>query len=514
MSNSIQSYNIRPIDTNILSILDVADAGKVVTAESWTTLWTLVISHVNELSGFCEAVEPLLEDWENAKEELNSIVGNFNKKYDAFAEGFTHYGKDAPTNEHTRFWVQPISDLSTFNLVNKYDLYSAMSATVKTLRTAEGTLVSQNADFAEVAEWADGNPNNEDRTGYFVCSANNVDGIVMQKAKAGDDVKGVTILNPAFAGNYTKDKLDSSGKLLPKYSYVAIIGFVPVIDNGRCIVGGRCMPDNDGCAVPSNNNMGYQIVKRIDAKRVLIIVEPNGDMVQRVKRDVLITQSEVSKLTNNLAVFGNDLAVFGNRINSFTGRNIGKNCTAGSSEIFNDYVNNVAGYLAHARNNKTKALANFSSAEGSNTTVEEGATNGHVEGNACIVKGVNGHAQNVQTEAIGNNSHAQGWGCKAIGTESDAGGKHTTAVASSQTVRGQYNSEDYDAYFIVGNGTSDTDRKNAFTSNKDGTATIQTAPKKDMDVANKGYVDNLVGSVETALDSIIAMQEELIGGEA
>lgn len=149
--------------------------------------------------------------------------------------------------------------------------------------TADGTVVSQNADFAEVAEWADGNPKNEDRTGYFVCANVPLDGIVMKKATSTDDVKGVTILAPAFAGNYSNDKVDSNGNLLPKYSYVAIIGFVPVIDKGRCTVGGRCMPDDDGCAVPSSNSMGYQVVQRIDNNRVLIIIEPNGDMVQRIK---------------------------------------------------------------------------------------------------------------------------------------------------------------------------------------------------------------------------------------
>ena len=152
--------------------------------------------------------------------------------------------------------------------------------------TNNGTVVSQNADFGEVAEWGDGNPNNEDRTGYFVCADVPVHGIVMKKATSTDDVKGVTILAPAFAGNYSKDKVDSNGNLLPQYSYVAIIGFVPVIDNGTCEVGGRCMPDDNGCAIPSSNNMGYQVVNRVDENRVLIIIEPNGDMVQRIKADI------------------------------------------------------------------------------------------------------------------------------------------------------------------------------------------------------------------------------------
>ena len=152
--------------------------------------------------------------------------------------------------------------------------------------TADGTVVSPNADFAEVAEWADGNPDNENRTGYFVCANVPVDGIIMKKATSTDDVKGVTIENPAFAGNYTADKLDSNGNLLPKYSFVAVIGFVPVIDNGTCEIGGRCMPDDNGCAIPSSNDMGYQVVNRIDENRVLIIIEPNGDMVQRLTEEM------------------------------------------------------------------------------------------------------------------------------------------------------------------------------------------------------------------------------------
>lgn len=163
-------------------------------------------------------------------------------------------------------------------------------------KTANGTVVSQNADFAEVAEWEDGNPNNEDRTGYFVCANVPLNGIVMKKATSLDDVKGVSILTPAFAGNYTADKLDSKGNLLPKYSFVAVLGFVPVRDNGTCAVGGRCMPDDNGCAIPSSNSMGYQVVNRIDENRVLIIIEPNGDMVQRIKTRVNKMQEDIDNL--------------------------------------------------------------------------------------------------------------------------------------------------------------------------------------------------------------------------
>lgn len=196
-----------------------------------------------------------------------------------------------------------------YDIVNEYVQNNLEMLKENDVVTSAGTVVSQNADFAEVAEWADGNPYNEDRTGYFVCANVPVNGIVMKKATSKDDVKGVTILAPAFAGNYTKDKLGKNGKLLPRYSYVAIIGFVPVIDNGTCTVGGRCMPDDNGCAIPSSNSMGYQVVSRLDARRVLIIIEPNGDMVQRVKSKINdlekelknhYTKDEVDNLVTNL----------------------------------------------------------------------------------------------------------------------------------------------------------------------------------------------------------------------
>lgn len=39
-------------------------------------------------------------------------------------------------------------------------------------------------------------------------------------------------------------------------------------------------------------------------------------------------------------------------------------------------------------------------------------------------------------------------------------------------------------------------------------------PEDSTDAANKAYVDGLVGSVESALDSILSLQNSLIGGDA
>lgn len=150
----------------------------------------------------------------------------------------------------------------------------------------DGVVASPNADFAEVAEWSDGNPDNEDRIGYFVCFDVPTSGIIMRKANADDDVKGVTVANPSFAGNCTKDKFDENGKLLPQYEYVGVIGLVPVHDNGECVVGGRCVPADNGLAKPSPNDKGYQVVERYNDDMILIAIEPNGDMVYRLQEQI------------------------------------------------------------------------------------------------------------------------------------------------------------------------------------------------------------------------------------
>lgn len=158
-----------------------------------------------------------------------------------------------------------------------------------------GTVISENADYAEVGEWSDGNPDAEDRTGYFVSVDTSEPGKTMVKATSASDVRGVTIAQPAFSANASADKYDAEGNLLKQYNYVCFAGFAPVIDNGTCTVNGRCMPADDGTAIPSTNNMGYQVIERIDDTHVLLLVEPQADMMVRIKEDV--SQLSENKLT-------------------------------------------------------------------------------------------------------------------------------------------------------------------------------------------------------------------------
>ena len=149
------------------------------------------------------------------------------------------------------------------------------------IETTDGTVTSGNADYAEVAEWADGNTGSEDRVGYFVCTDPTNPGI--RKGTANDGVTGVTVSAPAFAGNCSSDKFDSNGALLPKYSYVVVTGIVSVIDNGTCTVGKRCMATSDGTAGPVDGNYGYLVMGRVDARHVVIFVDPSVTAQYKVK---------------------------------------------------------------------------------------------------------------------------------------------------------------------------------------------------------------------------------------
>ena len=185
------------------------------------------------------------------------------------------------------------------------------------ISTVEGTMLSQNADYAEVGEWADGNPKDENRIGYFVAIDNSSAGSTMVKAASTSDVRGVTVASPAFSGNCADSKFDivtstetdqdtgethteiTSKKLKKQYDYVAVMGIVSVIDNGTCEINGKCMPADDGTAVPSPNNMGYQIIDRIDDTHVLITVEPSADMMVRIKDDVADLQKNKADASHN-----------------------------------------------------------------------------------------------------------------------------------------------------------------------------------------------------------------------
>lgn len=151
-------------------------------------------------------------------------------------------------------------------------------------------------------------------------------------------------------------------------------------------------------------------------------------------------------------------------------------------------ISNASGIFSHAEGKDTVASKAFSHAEGLGS-IASGNTS-HAEGSNSVASGQSSHSEGSSTQAIGGAAHAEGAQTTASHNASHSEGYQTRTSAMNQHVGGQYNDDNSNALFIIGNGASDNDRKNAFEVLADGRATIQTAPQYTNDVANKGYVDD------------------------
>ena len=158
------------------------------------------------------------------------------------------------------------------------------------------------------------------------------------------------------------------------------------------------------------------------------------------------------------------------------------------SEIFNDY-NNIAaglwstasgyetqalgnysvtsgwwtradGQCAHAEGLLTRASGHFAHAEGTRTLAS--INNAHAEGDLTKATGRQAHSEGVQTVASGYCAHAEGSNTQATNYYSHAEGLGTIAAGRNQTAMGKYNISDTKSLVIVGNGSKDTARSNAY----------------------------------------------------
>ena len=162
------------------------------------------------------------------------------------------------------------------------------------------------------------------------------------------------------------------------------------------------------------------------------------------------------------------------------------------------------GRASHAEGRATIASGDYSHAEGAFTSAT--ASTAHAEGYNSHAKGYNSHAEGIYNIASGAASHAEGGyntasgaashaeggysvtqnfaGNTVSGASSHVGGIHSDVSSSysfahgyglktigniAQAAFGKYNYPYDSALFCVGNGKSNTDRKNAFLITSDGT---------------------------------------------
>lgn len=159
---------------------------------------------------------------------------------------------------------------------------------------------------------------------------------------------------------------------------------------------------------------------------------------------------------------------------------------SGNYSIACGYNSIASGFCSTARGGDSVAIGPYSVASGQGS-IASGSVSFAVGthsiasgspsiacGQGSIAKGSHTIASGYYAEAIGSYSIASGVYAVASGTYSVALNRRTVAKGQSQTVVGQYNADDNNAYFIVGNGTSDIDRSNAMTVSKTGIVTAKT----------------------------------------
>ena len=154
------------------------------------------------------------------------------------------------------------------------------------------------------------------------------------------------------------------------------------------------------------------------------------------------------------------------------------------------------GQCAVAEGLLTRASGHFTHAEGTRTLAS--INNAHAEGDMTQATGRQSHAEGQGTIASGFCSHAEGSLTQATNYYSHSEGLGTIAAGRNQTAMGKYNVRDTSSLLIVGNGTKDTARSNAFKLDANGNGTFSgkvTAsgtPSADNDLVTIKYLkDNI-----------------------
>ena len=143
---------------------------------------------------------------------------------------------------------------------------------------------------------------------------------------------------------------------------------------------------------------------------------------------------------------------------------------------------NASGNYSHSEGVKTTASGNYSHSEGCSSnkpssviSITNSTTNDEIisvwnSNKFSLAKGHQSHVEGLDCLALNNSSHAEGTATIASGDNSHTEGSNTKASSDNQHVQGKYNIEDTESKyaFIIGNGTSDTDRSNAFAIDWDG----------------------------------------------
>ena len=174
----------------------------------------------------------------------------------------------------------------------------------------------------------------------------------------------------------------------------------------------------------------------------------------------------------------------------------------GTASHAEGYNTEAKGHSSHAEGHETIAWQDHAHAEGDGCQADGEAS--HAEGRDTTASGLCSHAEGRNTIASGNNSHAEGRSTHASGQSSHAGGSGTIAWSRNQTVIGEWNEVIKQAEsmvrppaFILGNGTSDTNRSNAFTISWNGSVKAAGSITDGQGYSIPHYSEEVITSYES-----------------
>lgn len=187
-----------------------------------------------------------------------------------------------------------------------------------------------------------------------------------------------------------------------------------------------------------------------------------------------------------------------------------------------------APYYTLGKRATNSVVGNYSVAEGYDVTASGPIS--HAEGSITTASGFHSHAEGRQTNATGIESHAEGWATTAQGDYSHAEGASsvttgqyahaqnfaTLAKSEAQTAIGKYNTqtsaENSNIAFIIGNGTSSSNRSDALTVAWTGAITAGGLPSgllaeevsivDNLTVASGSYSDGTTSVAKTGYTPI------------
>lgn len=308
-----ESLNVGTASTsNTINSPETANSAAIGDGNTMTAMYSAAIGNDNEIYGFqCTALGNLNAVGSSSDAAYNSVAGGDNNVVSGHSASAIGTSLTANNMNHVvgKFNKVPTAASTSGTdgdifIVGNGTGTSALSNAFRVTAAGQcmGTtfFASSGADYAELFEWADGNPEKEDRRGLFVT----LDGEKIRLATVDDEyilgaISGApTVIGDAatedWHGKYKRDVFgarivkDGSYQLSetfdkehegnyinrlerPEWGIVGLTGKLVVVDNGTCKVNGYCSPTAGGIATASEK--GYRVMSRVDDTHIRVLVK-------------------------------------------------------------------------------------------------------------------------------------------------------------------------------------------------------------------------------------------------